>query len=246
RNENINEFFKANISPICGKSTGPWEREQKAERMLAKLNKGPLLEMTMKIWREYELCRQFVTQAVEFYESNTERKQQDVVEVPVPEMKIFDKHLKEVERKLTDWGSRITSEMKGILEREIPEALPQVTKDAVKEISSNTKFMKPWNKLFKKSQGELKEEANKTFRTTLKTALNEFQHEIISTVQQKHDVDMFEKERRICNFVIEKCPESTKSHPTDRLKHDIEFVKNVTGLDDASIVKCIRGGPRDD
>ena len=114
----------------------------------------------------------------------------------------LDKHLEKIGEKLSNWGERITSEMKEILEKEIPSALPEVTKDAVKEISTNTKFMKPWNELFKKSQVELKDEANKTFRTTLKTALTESQQEIVSRVQQKHDVDMFERDRRVCNFVI--------------------------------------------
>ena len=103
----------------------------------------------------------------------------------------------------------------------------EVTKDAVKEISTNTKFMKPWNELFKKSQVELKDEANKTFRTTLKTALTESQQEIVSRVQQKHDVDMFERDRRVCNFVIEKCEESTAALAPDRLKHYIDFVVKV-------------------
>ena len=246
RNKAIDNFFNENISPTA-RTAGAHHREKSVDRQLGKLNKGPLLDMAMKIWKEYELCRQFVRKTIEFCDNFCEPEpKSDPVVVSSQSQEKFDKHLGDIEQKLSDWGKQITSEMKGILEKEIPTALPQVTKDAVIEISTNTKFMKPWNELFKKSQGELKEEANKTFRATLKTALNESQQEIISKVQQKHDVDMFERDRRVCNFVIENCEESNAPHAPDRLKHDIEFVKSVTGIDDSDIVKCVRAGPKKD
>lgn len=247
RNEAIDNFCKENIVSSV-RTAGAEHRERSAAKQLGNLNKGPLLDMAMEIWKEYELCRQFVRKTIEFCDNFRESEPEpDPVLVSSQSQEKFDKHLGDIEQKLYDWGKQITSEMKEILEKEIPTALPQVTKDAVKEISTNTKFMKPWNELFKKSQGELKEEANKTFRATLKTALNESQQEIISKVQQKHDVDMFERDRRVCNFVIDNCEESNAAHAPDRLKHDIEFVKSVTGIDDTrDIVKCVRAGPKMD
>ncbi len=241
----IDEFYKTNISQSIT-NAGPYQRESFTERKLGKLNKGPLLDMTMAIWREYELCRQFVLKVLEFKDNSGDMEPKlDEIASDLSHDKL-DKHLEKIEMKLSNWGERITYEMKEILEKEIPSALPEVTKDAVKEMSTNTKFMKPWNELFKKSQGELKDEANKTFRTTLKTALSESQQEIVSRVQQKHDVDMFERDRRVCNFVIEKCEESTAALAPDRLNHDIDFVVKVTGIDDRDIMKCIRAGPGKD
>ena len=92
---------------------------------------------------------------------------------------------------------------------------------------------------------ELKEEANKAFHNSLKTALTEFQHEIVNIVQMNHDNLIFEKERRSENIFIDKYPETLADQPSERLKYDIEFDKKVTKLLGKDIVKCIRAGPKE-
>ena len=136
--------------------------------------------------------------------------------------------------------------MKSILNQEIRNSLPGVVKEAVKDISTNTNFTKPWADLFKKTHEELKSETNNVLQESITKALTESKHEIIESVQMKYDCDMFEKEKRSRNIVIAHCPESEAENASERLRYDIEFVKSVTGISDNEIRKCIRAGPKED
>ena len=133
------------------KSSGPYHRETTAEKRLAKLNKGPLLETPMVIWQELERSRSFLNKVVEQCSTDVEEKTSDLVANLEESFSggtssashTLDIHFDEIGRKLTEWGNTLTSEMRIIMKEEIPFALPEVTKEAVKEISTNTKFMKP-------------------------------------------------------------------------------------------------------
>ena len=179
--------------------------QTKAKRELQKLNKGPLLEKVMIIWEELEKSRVFINKVVEYCNSESESKttelvsnleesfiEQNTTKTSATKDKL-DEQLKEINEKLTSWGNNIVTDMRVVLKEEIAGALPGVVKEAVKEMSNNTKLTKPWSDLFKKSQEELKYEANKVFHESLATVITESQQEIIENVQMKHDCDMFEK-----------------------------------------------------
>lgn len=166
----------------------------------------------------------------------------------------LDQNLNEINNKLTSWGQNIVTDMNEIIKQEISNVVPGIVKEAakvnvketVKEISSSTKFAKSWADLFKKSQEELKTEANNVFKDSLTTALAKSQNEITETIEIKHDNDMLEKEKRSRNIVIGQFPESNSENASNRLQHDLVFVKSVTGLSDKEILKCIRAGPKED
>ena len=100
--------------------------------------------------------------------------------------------------------------------------------------------------MFKKTQSEFKTEANNAFKETLSTALTDSQLGILEKLQMKHDCDMYQKEKRSRNIVISNCPESSSENSQERMNYDRKFVQRVTGLSDASVLKCIRAGPRID
>ena len=253
RQQEMHFFYEENFRLF--KSAGSHQRDTKAAKELSKLNKQPLLDMSLIIWAELEKARVFINKVVDYCKIETDVKTSHLVtglEDSFTETKTssfvaeLDENLTEINKKLMTWGENIVTDMREVLKEQISGALPIVVEEAVTEISTNKKFTKSWSDLFKKSQDDIKAEANKAFRESLTTALTDSQHEIIENVQMKHDNDMFEKERRSRNIVIGKCPESTVEHPTDRLQCDLTFVKSVTGLSDNDLVKCIRAGPKED
>ena len=95
RNEAIDNFYKNNISPAV-RSAGAHLRETNAARIFGKLNKGPLLDMTMDVWRDYELCRQFVKKVIEFCDKIEEKDPEsraDDVQLLTPCQEKFDKQI---------------------------------------------------------------------------------------------------------------------------------------------------------
>ena len=154
----------------------------------------------------------------------------------------FDKYMKQVNEKLTSWGDGIVSDMRKTVKEEVSATLPEVVKEAVKEVSKNTKFTKPWADLFKKSQEELKHEAKRAFESTLTENMTENQHKIIEKVQATQDVENFEKEKRSRNIIIKGIPQSLADTPQQRKQHDLTHVREICGIDNTKILKCIRAG----
>jgi hypothetical protein len=161
-------------------------------------------------------------------------------------MSDFDSHLKDVNEKLMKWDDDITSRMNDIIKQRVDETLPEITKEVIDETIKSKKFNRPWADLFKKTQSEFKTEANNAFKETLSTALTDSQHGILEKLQMKHDCDMYQKEKRSRNIVISNCLESSSENAQERMNYDRKFVKRVTELSDAYVLKCIRAGHRID
>ena len=228
------------------------EKEQKiaAEKKLNQLRKPQLAEVALAMLASLYECSQALwntsallnfSEASEL-EAATTRKPANADKL----MSDFDSHLKDVNEKLMKWGDDITSQMNDIIKQRVDETLPEITKEVVDETIKSKKFNRPWADLFKKTQSEFKTEANKVFKETLSTALTDSQHGILEKLQMKHDCDMYQKEKRSRNIVISNCPESSSENSQERMNYDRKFVQRVTGLSAASVLKCIRAGPRID
>ena len=250
RQRNMNVFYREKHGLIpCA---GPHQRETTVKKGLGRLNKGPLLEATMDIWEELEKSRVFINKVVELCKKEVVTEATDLISSfeesfskasPINDSKL-DEHLDKIGDKLSLWSDTLLSDINSLVEEKVKETLPDIVDTTVKDISKSPKFSKPWSDLFKKTQNELKSEANNAFRTTLSATLVEHQHEVIESVQQKHEADMLERERRSRNIVIANVPECTNEVPTNRLHHDISFVKALVNVTDSQIKKCIRAGPK--
>ena len=227
-------------------------KEQKiaAEKKLNQLRKPELAEVALAMLASLYECSQALwnTSALLNYSDACELEAATSRKPAKPEklMSDFDSHLKDVNEKLMKWGDDITSQMNDIIKQRVDETLPEITKEVVDETIKSKKFNRPWADLFKKTQSEFKAEANNVFKETLSTALTDSQHGILEKLQMKHDSDMYQKEKRSRNIVISNCPESSSENAQERVYYDRKFVKRVTGLSDASVLKCIRAGPRKD
>ena len=228
------------------------EKEQRiaVEKKLNQLRKPQLAEVALAMLASLYECSQALwsTSALLNYSEDSELEAATSRKPAKPEklMSDFDSHLKDVNEKLMKWGDDITSQMNDIIKQRVDETLPEITKEVVDETIKSKKFNRPWADLFKKTQSEFKAEANNVFRETLSTALTDSQHGILEKLQMKHDSDMYQKEKRSRNIVISNCPESSSENAQERMNYDRKFVKRVTGLSDASVLKCIRAGPRID
>jgi hypothetical protein len=156
----------------------------------------------------------------------------------------FDEHLLKINDKLNKWGEDITSQMNDIMKHRIDEALPDITQTVVDETIKSKKFNRPGADLFKKTQNEYKTEANNVFKNTLSVVLTESQHDVLEQLQRKHDTDMHEKEKRSRNILISNYPECKSEISSQRINHDMNFVKDITGISDNEILKCLRVGPK--
>ena len=228
------------------------KKEQKiaVEKKLSQLRKPQLAEVALAMLASLYECSQalWTTSALLNFSEDSELEAATSRKPAKPEklMSDFDSHLKDVNEKLMKWGDDITSQMNDIIKQRVDETLPEITKEVVDETIKSKKFNRPWADLFKKTQSEFKAEANNVFKETLSTALTDSQHGILEKLQMKHDSDMYQKEKRSRNIVISNCPESSSENAQERMNYDRKFVKRVTGLSDASVLKCIRAGPRID
>ena len=129
------------------------------------------------------------------------------------------------------------------ISEEVQKTLPSVLKSVVKEVTAEKKFSKTWADIVQGAQTDIKEEFGKTFKTTLESALQENQGDILEKTLMKQEADQFEKSRRCRNIVITMVPESTKTEIPDKVADDTHFITQVIGIPEPKIVKCYRSGP---
>ena len=144
------------------------------------------------------------------------------------------------------WGNKIVEKLEERLTEKAEDILPTVVNDAVKNITSSKKFTKPWIDNFRKSQSEFKGEINKVFRETLKTSLQETQHQTVDAISSRQDLEEYEKKKRSSNIVIRGAPESDCETAAARKEQDTSFVAKICGIRSEEMVKVFRAGKRDE
>ena len=225
------------------------DEKEAIRRKLNQMRKGEIIEVALTSLASLYECSEALWNTSAIIDSSDLNETLDTSKIVKPEnfeRSNIDEHLREIEDKLTKWGEDITSQMNDIMKHRIDEALPDITKSVVDETINSKKFNRPWADLFKKTQNEFKTEANSVFKNTLSVALTESQHDVLEQLQRKHDTDMHEKEKRSRNILISNYPECESEISSERINHDMKFVKDITGISDNEILKCIRAGPKID